>query len=313
MTANADNIGGGDFKMNTGDTIVSKGANIKISGNNVTVGRLSTGPIGDIGNTTNGNIILTTTSGDVKADRLLAGDKLTVKAGNNITASGIVKSGEDMLLKADDNNNGTGVIKLGSDVSTKNGNLTFNGDVIANGTGNQLFNANADGTQLIAKGTITKNTSGNLTLQGGRLDAADDTEIDIRLRGDVAVNQGSLIIGLDGADDDTSVKAGVTLSASDNVTVKDSLTGEGALSLDAGIDLNLHKGVTAVGSLSLVAGNEIDSDGVISVTGSSLLMHKGLSIDTADYMFGNQGTTDLTLISDTGSVTSTTGANAANK
>ncbi len=310
ITANADDIGGGEFKMNTGDAIVTKGANIKISGNDVTVGRLTT----EGGTSTSGNITLIATSGDVKTGKLIAGDKLTVKAGNNITATGLVESGEDMLLRVDTNNNGTGVIRVARDVKTKQGDLTFDGDVIANRNGDQLFNANAIDKQLIVKGTITKNTNGDLTLQGGRDGQGPDTTVDIRLRGDVTVNQGSLIIGLDGDDDDTVVKAGSTLYARDNVRVKDSLTGEGALYVEARDgNLRLDEGVTANNVLSLTAGNKIISYGVIKVTGSDLLMQQGLSLDTADYMFANRANTDLTLISDSGSVTSTTGGNAANK
>jgi len=51
----------------------------------------------------------------------------------------------------------------------------------------------------------------------------------------------------------------------------------------------------------------------ISVTGSSLILEQDLDLDTADFLLGNQNNTHLTLISNEGSVTSTTGANAANK
>ncbi len=57
--------------------------------------------------------------------------------------------------------------------------------------------------------------------------------------------------------------------------------------------------------LALRAGNEIVApDTVITVTGSTLIMEQGPSIDTKDFEFDNQAATNLTLISNSGSVTS---------
>jgi filamentous hemagglutinin family protein len=70
--------------------------------------------------------------------------------------------------------------------------------------------------------------------------------------------------------------------------------------------------------LALRAGNEIQAPRTeISVTGSTLIMEQGLSIDLDNFLFANQGNTDLTLISNNGSVTAvdtgTKPENAADK
>ncbi len=96
---------------------------------------------------------------------------------------------------------------------------------------------------------------------------------------------------------------GVTLNAGHNIELKNSC--------------NPYENCTFIQGtnyLGLIAGDTIKAwNTVISVLGSTLLMQQGPSINTADYMFANQGNTNLTLISDNGSVTSTTGDNAANK
>jgi len=147
----------------------------------------------------------------------------------------------DLRLKGGDG------IYLGGNVTTENGDLIFFNDVTANGTGgraNQKFNANAGGGKVLhAKGTITKTTQGDLTLMGGRVgnDGSDDAHYEIDLDGDVKVKDGSLFIGLDGQDDDTTVAAGGLLKASEDVTVFDTLYGEGGLTVKAGDDITLHK------------------------------------------------------------------------
>jgi filamentous hemagglutinin family protein len=98
-----------------------------------------------------------------------------------------------------------------------------------------------------------------------------------------------------------------------NDTYTTNVTGNG-VTLNAGNNIELlnsadpYENCTLLSGeyyLALVAGNEIVApDTTIGVTGSTLLLHQGLSIDTKDYTFANQETTDLTLISDNGSVTS---------
>jgi filamentous hemagglutinin family protein len=70
--------------------------------------------------------------------------------------------------------------------------------------------------------------------------------------------------------------------------------------------------------LALRAGNEIKApETIISVTGSTLIMEQGLSINLDSFLFDLQGTTNLTLISNDGSVTAvdtgTKPENAADK
>ncbi len=120
----------------------------------------------------------------------------------------------------------------------------------------------------------------------------------ITLNGDVTAIAGNLTLY-----NDTDVTLPATLQAGTDLVLLNSPDPyENATTLD---------GTT---SLTLIAGDEIQAGNTtISVTGSKLTMHQGLSLDTADYLFANQGNTHLTLISDTGSVTSDSGDNAANK
>ncbi len=61
--------------------------------------------------------------------------------------------------------------------------------------------------------------------------------------------------------------------------------------------------------LTLIAGDEIQAENTtISVTGSALTLQQGVTLNTADFLFANQGNTNLTLISDNGSVFSTDNA-----
>ena len=114
-----------------------------------------------------------------------------------------------------------------------------------------------------------------------------------------------------------------------NDTYTRNVTGNG-VTLTAGEDIELindssnpYENCTFIEGqhyLGLIAGNQIKAPStLIGVLGSTLLMQQGPTLDTADYMFFNQGNTDLTLISDDGSVISTRTAdgglndNAANK
>jgi len=96
---------------------------------------------------------------------------------------------------------------------------------------------------------------------------------------------------------------GVTLNAGNNIELKNSS--------DPYENASFLQGQHHLG---LIAGNMIVApETVISVTGSTLLMQQGPTLNTADYLFANQGNTDLTLISNAGSVISNSGDNAANK
>jgi len=130
----------------------------------------------------------------------------------------------------------------------------------------------------------------------------------MNLDGDARANGGHLLLaGRTSSDNpdggvwrNIDVASGGTLYASGNINI---------------LNVNGPGGMTLTGhdSLSIIAGGSIYSEAAIGVTGSSLLMQQGPTINTSSFAFFNQGTTDLTLISDTDSVISTSGDNAANK
>ena len=78
-------------------------------------------------------------------------------------------------------------IELAGDVKTSNGHLILWDKVIANGTGNQVFDADGSGMDLIADDDIIKTTAGNLTLGAGT-----QPDAQIELPGDVTVTDGDL-------------------------------------------------------------------------------------------------------------------------
>lgn len=142
-------------------------------------------------------------------------------------------------------------IELAGDVKTTDGDLTFWDKVIANGSGAQTFDADGSGKKLHATSTITKTSEGNLTLRGGY-----GLEYEIDLDGDVTVEDGDLILGFPFSDDDTTVAAGKTLSASDDIRVYDNLYGEGDLTVSACDDVMLFDDVEAAGDLDIYASDD---------------------------------------------------------
>ena len=113
----------------------------------------------------------------------------------------------------------------------------------------------------------------------------------------------------------TIILNGDVAAIAGNFTISNSTDVTLAATLSAGTDLVLKNSsdpyenaetLTGTDSLTLVAGNEIQADNTtISVTGSELTLHQDPTLDTADFLFGLQDTTHLTLISDNGSVFST--------
>ncbi|MCD6395578.1 MAG: filamentous hemagglutinin N-terminal domain-containing protein [Planctomycetes bacterium] len=252
--------------------------------------------------------MVVTAADDIKSDgKLTSGNNMRLKAGDDIhlNKAGVsAESGANMKIFADRDNGNTppigdvdvegdllaendidikasnDTIYLAGDVKTHDGNITFHNKVVADGAGNQVFNANADGGKVLhARKSITKTTSGNLKLMGGRIgnDGADDANIELDLDGNVIVEHGSLLLGLDGKDDDVSVAAGKKLQASKNVTVFDTLNGEGDLTVKAGNDITLHKDVTSAGDMLLKADNDGSGSGDMIAMGN--LESTGGSID----------------------------------
>jgi hypothetical protein len=158
--------------------------------------------------------------GDVEVDgKVEAGDDITIKATDDIRLGGSwvygrfvsADAGDDIVLKADEGDFGyphggdvdvegdllaggdidvyasDNTIYLAGDVLTDNGDITFHNKVIADGWGDQLFDADGWGKDLKAYGDIDKTTWGNLTLDGGFGPYAK-----IYLHGDVTTEDGDL-------------------------------------------------------------------------------------------------------------------------
>jgi hypothetical protein len=161
---------------------------------------------------------------------------------------------------------GASGIVLGGDVETHDGHLTFENDVTANGTGGQKFDADGFGKRLYAWDTITKITEGDLKLDGG---IWSGYEID--LDGDVTVTDGDLTLGHLFFRDDTTVAAGKTLSASDDVKAYGNLNGEGDLTVnagdDAGDDVKVFGNLNGEGDLTVNAGDDVKLYGDVTAAG----------------------------------------------
>ena len=202
FTANADNLGGGNFSMDASDTIVAPGRNLAISGVNLTIGALNTFSTGNItltstgqtsvsGNVTGQDITVTASQANVSGN--VTGRNFTVNApltlGNavtpitvnttaNQTYNGTVnlagvtdfQSGGNFSALPGITTNGQNLsvnaatIATGALDATPTGNITLNGQATVSGnvTGN-LFTVNAPLTLGNAITPITVNTVGDQT------------------------------------------------------------------------------------------------------------------------------------------------------
>jgi len=230
------------FDAYIGKLVAEDGVDIDKS----TAGSLTLG--GDVGIVLGGNV--TTLNGD-----LIFGDNVLANGGSShkdqrfdagtvwaseykalIVQADISKTTEGSLTL--DAGRGDSEIRLAGNVTTLNGDLIFEDDVVANGTGNQRLDAGAvwasEYKALIAQEDIRKTTEGSLTLDAGRGNS------EIRLAGNVTTLNGDLIFedrvvaNGDGAQrfDAGTVWAsdGKALIAQEDI----SKTTEGSLTLDAG-------------------------------------------------------------------------------
>jgi len=248
----ADGVGSQTFDAGTGQLIAENGVDIDKS----TAGSLTLA--GDAGIELGGNA---TGTGMTAADSLVFENNVTadgtgdaqdqrLDAGlGTLDAYGSIAKNSDGKL----NLGGDEGIELGGNVETHNGDLTFEDAVTAKGTGNQRFDADGTGTDLIAHDDIIKNTDGKLTLGAGTGEGAE-----IYLAGDVKTSNGDLIFwdkviangtGNQAFDADG---AGTDLIADDDI-IK---TTAGNLTLSAG---------TGAGSEIYLAGDVTTTDGDITL------------------------------------------------
>ena len=194
-----------------------------------------------------------------------SGSDMTMLAGHDIQLNATptsADSGGMMTLTADADDNNVGdvdvegdllaagnieisasdnTIYLAGDVKTTDGDVIFNNDVIADGSGSQSFDADGNGKKLIAKSMIIKTTDGNLTLDGGW-----NAGYEIELDGDVTVNNGNLYLGESGSyDDETTIAPDKTLeSLNGDVRIASDINGEGDLNIWAADDIRIYGDTT---------------------------------------------------------------------
>jgi len=217
---------------------------------------------------------LTSTDGDIRIEAVH-----DVILGNG--KDGIVIDAEgDLYINAD---------KQGKGKHGYGGDLVANAKIMAGGSVDLLGNA----IYL-----------GDVRAKGGDLNITARTTRDRHIRWGGPDGKGSGITPKSGWGN-IEVEAWKKLYAKGNINIIDAQSGKADCAAGQ-LTLTGHR------KLSLVADEgTITSDAAIGVTGSTLFMDQFTDLDTADYTFFNQANTDLTLKSDGGSVTSTTGDNKA--
>jgi hypothetical protein len=154
-------------------------------------------------------------------------------------------------------------IELGGNVGTYDGHLFLEDDVTANGTGDQVFDADGDWKDLLAYGDIIKTTAGNLTLGAGTQPYAQ-----IDLAGDVETTDGDLIfwdkVFATGSDDQVFDADGVG---------KDLIADDDIIKTTAG-DLTLGAGTQPCAQIEL-AGDATTTDGDLTLWDDVILNGEG--------------------------------------
>ena len=196
----------------------------------------------------------------------------------NVDVEGDLFANNTIEITASEN-----TIYLAGDVKTTDGDVIFNNNVIADGSGSQSFDADGSGKKLIARSSTTKTEPGSLTLDGGW-----NAGYEIELDGDVTVTNGTLYVGEAGSyDDETTVAAGKKLeSINGDVRIASDINGEGDLTVKAGDDLRVYGNTNVAGHLAMYSG---------TVSGQESEMR--LENVTAETMFlrAGTGTVDGTL------------------
>ncbi len=257
---------------------------------------------GDTTSTGDDIVIIGRTSKDSSGSTLIDNE-----AFGNVYSMGQIQSAGDVLISATgaeyisgysgsggNNGNGNSGTNPGGGQGHGNWNTGNNGNGLGNYLGgNQGTNDDTTGMAGKAKGGGDDDGDGTYVFSPGQIHLHDNVTAD-----------GSIVLYNDTYTYNHTGQR-VTLGAGQDVVLKNDPE-----------DMSSDNATLLQGTeiLRIIAGNEIVAyDTLIQVLGSELTMQQGLTLDTADYMFGNQGDTDLTLISDSESVISNTGDNAANR
>jgi len=268
FTANSDAAGGGDFSMNSGDTIRAEKRNVTISGNNVIAGTIDTSTSSSSGSA--GSISITANTGNLVVDRVLT------------TASsffGFIGNGGNVNLAAPNgsitvtNQVATGATAVGAiDTAGSGGQITIS--ALANISITNSLNSSAT-----ANGAFTTaGSSGNITLSSTSGTINPGSFINT-----VASNPGSGSTVGSGGQVNINGTVGLTQSltvttqgvtASGNITFANTINGSNALSLNAATATVILNGavgnVTPLSDITLT-GSEINFATPIAGTGTFIL------------------------------------------
>ena len=238
FTADSDRDAVGSFSMNPGDTIITQGGKISISGVGITVGNI---------NTNGGDINLASSIGEIRANQLSTvnlsanAGNITLTSGSNITVNSLFTEGK----------NAGGDINLSSGNTIRTQVLSTSGDVAGDVT------ATAFGNLTVDRITTTGNS------QGGEINLISKTASLI-----VGMGENSLITSNN--QDSTSNKinsaatngqsGNISLNAAQNITTGNINTqgnGGGNVTLKAAGDLAVGAITSTNGDITFT-GQEID-------------------------------------------------------
>jgi filamentous hemagglutinin family protein len=241
FTADSDRNAVGSFSMNPGDTIITQGGKISISGVGITVGNI---------NTNGGDINLASSIGEIRANQLSTvnlsanAGNITLTSGGNITVDSLFSEGK----------NAGGDINISSGKTIRTQVLSTSGDVAGDVMATAFDNLNTD--------RIT--TTGNS--QGGEINLISRTGSLIAGRGENSPitnnNQESTSNKINAAA--TNGQSGnIFLNAAQNITTGDINTqgnGGGNVTLKGAGDLAVGAITSTNGDITLT-GQEIDFTG----------------------------------------------------
>ncbi|MBD1940018.1 CHAT domain-containing protein [Microcoleus sp. FACHB-68] len=323
FTADADNVGGGSFSMNTSDTISALGRNLTVSGASITVGNIITSdsnvaPAGSINLTANsGNLQIGNI--DTKANDDFLGD-LNFPTGGNVTLSapvGTITAGnieaQAYITGSYSGNGGQVNISAGGNIQTgdiiassgsgNGGKITLNsssGDILAGNLYSVSYAAgNGSDISLTASGSIFTNyilAYGSFPTPGGSIQLTSSNGI-INLNSDVETNNNPIVFNSPVVINNNIIIRNRDISG--NISFNNTVNGSFDLAVNAGTGTisfaNAVGDSAALGNLTLT-GDEINFASSVSGTGSLTLqpftVNQPITIGAADS--ANTGILDIT-------------------
>ena len=229
---------------------------------------------------------------------------IVASAREHITIGGdVVADNGDVFITADSDNLGRGNLSAVNVEST-------NGDVKLKG---RIVNVEGDvtaGDDIAIRAMRDWDLDGGGMVSVGNLEAADNIDISIResITDDIIDTDGQITLNGDavaGGDltlhnNTNATKSGAVLEAGGDVILVNDPEGlDGACKELTG---NHELTITAGAAAGVDDGKIYAQNTTISVTGSSLTLEQDVDLDLHDFLFANQGDTDLTANSNNGSV-----------